>query len=204
MRNSDSTQLQFTRSWFRRRNQATFCEHVQPRWAGQPITYLELGVFEGMSLVWMLQHVLTHPDSRAVGVDPWLLSRKIDADAMEAVRLRAESNTEPWRDRCQLIRANSVEALARMNGRRGFAGIHRGTLDLCLIDGDHMAPAVYSDAKHVLSLLRPGGWMLFDDVSTTHRQKQLVHRGLSLFLEETGNRIQLAWQRGRVVAYEKC
>jgi len=64
--------FRFTRNWFRRRNQATFEEYVLPMWAGKPITYLEIGVYEGQSLTWMMQNVLTHPDSRAVGIDPWL------------------------------------------------------------------------------------------------------------------------------------
>ena len=65
--------FQYTRNWFCLRDLATFREYIMPQWKDKPIKYLEIGVFEGMSMVWMLHNVLTHPDSRAVGVDPWLM-----------------------------------------------------------------------------------------------------------------------------------
>ena len=66
-----SNPLKFTRRWFLNRNYDTFKKFVYPKWAGKPLTYLEIGVFEGMSMVWMLQHILTHDNSRGVGIDPW-------------------------------------------------------------------------------------------------------------------------------------
>ena len=89
--------FQFTRNWFRNRNMQTFREYVHLQWTGRPMVYLELGVFEGMSLVWMLQYVLDHPDSRAVGVDPWLMTRKLDENTMTEVMVRAYRNLHPWK-----------------------------------------------------------------------------------------------------------
>ena len=55
----DSTKykFEFTRRWFLNRNLASFREYVYPDWAGKKATYLELGVFEGMSMVWMMQNM---------------------------------------------------------------------------------------------------------------------------------------------------
>jgi len=135
----DNTQhdFQFTRRWFLNRNQPTFREYVLPVWEGKPITYLEIGVFEGMSIVWMLQRILTHPNSRAVGVDPWLMTRKIGSQQMQDVCDRAWHNTKPWRYKCQLARGNSGEVLARMLGRGASWGITKNSVDLCMVDGDH-------------------------------------------------------------------
>ena len=33
------------------------------------LRYLEVGVFEGRSLIWMFENILTHKSCRAVGVD---------------------------------------------------------------------------------------------------------------------------------------
>ena len=79
----------------------------------------------------MLQRVLTHPDCKAVGIDPWLITRKISAMEMEKVMARAEKNTVQWRHRgmCTLIRGNSIEVLARMS--KGFeVAIHHATLSI--------------------------------------------------------------------------
>ena len=63
-------EFQFTRNWFHDRNRSSFRDYILPFWVEKPCIYLEIGVFEGMSLVWTLQHVLTHPESRAIGIDP--------------------------------------------------------------------------------------------------------------------------------------
>ena len=57
----------FTHDWA-----AAFRENAEKlfsKYKGQPITYLEIGTFEGNSLCWMCDHILTHPDARAVSVD---------------------------------------------------------------------------------------------------------------------------------------
>jgi predicted O-methyltransferase YrrM len=171
---------QFTRSWFLNRNLPTFREFVYPEWANKPCTYLEIGVFEGQSLCWMLEHVLTHKDSRGVGVDPWLMTTKLNEADMEAVRLRAAHNVSKW-EHGSLVRGASAEVLRKMAGR-GHAGISKGSVDLCMIDGNHWAPYVVDDAEQVATLLKPGGWMLFDDYSNDIPKKDHVKQGLEMFL----------------------
>jgi len=36
------------------------------------INYLEIGVFEGMSVLWMLENILTHPTAKVTGIDPYI------------------------------------------------------------------------------------------------------------------------------------
>src|SRR5688572_18836542 len=58
----------FTQDWF---------THKIPHWdrllrplMGRPrLRYLEVGVFEGRSLLWVLEHVLSDPSASAVAVD---------------------------------------------------------------------------------------------------------------------------------------
>jgi predicted O-methyltransferase YrrM len=178
----------------------------------QNLVYLEIGVFEGMSLTWMMQRVLTDESSRAVGIDPWLMTTKLSGEAMEKVMERAFHNLEPWsrtgavgtdQKRCTLIRANSSEVLRKMNGRKGFVGISRGTVDICMIDGDHNNLLVQDDAHQVLPLLRPGGWMLFDDVENDIKKKDHVKDGLQGFLSEKAPELKFLWKHKYMEAYEK-
>ena len=188
--------FEFTRNWFLSRNLSTFREYVLPVWAGKPVTYLELGVFEGMSLIWMLQRVLTHPDCKAVGVDPWLITRKISAEEMYLVMERAYKNTYKWKAEgiCTLIRGNSIEVLNRMVGKGGFVGIKKGSVDICMIDGNHTAPAVVQDAEKCLKLMKPGGWLLFDDVENRITKADHVKHGLEIFKEDHSNEVNLLWK----------
>lgn len=193
--------FQFTRRWFRNRNLSTFQQFVMPEWAGKPIKYLEIGVFEGMSMVWMMQNVLTHPDSRAVGIDPWLMTVKIDSDQMELVCQRAMHNTEPFKSRCQLIRGNSAEVLRRMTGH-GFAGVTKSSIDVCMIDGDHNELGVLDDVRLCIQLVRVGGHLLLDDVENDHQKSHHVKQGIGMFLEENKN-LALLWKHRYVECYQR-
>ncbi len=197
-------EFQWTRRWFLNRNGTTFREFIHPEFAGEPTVYLELGVFEGMSMVWMLQHVLNHPDSRAVGVDPWLMTRKLSEDAMSKVMGRAFSNVDPWgwsgEDKCRLVRGNSAEVLRKMQGE-GFAGIKRNTVDLSMVDGNHNALAVLDDLRLVHRLVKPGGWILLDDVENRISKGDHVKEGLAMFLEEQP--MEMVWKHRFCECYRK-
>jgi hypothetical protein len=58
--------------YFSRRAKRNFEEHVVPAFKGEVVRYLEIGVWQGHSLEWMLKNVLTHDESYAMAVDPWL------------------------------------------------------------------------------------------------------------------------------------
>lgn len=194
--------FQFTRRWFLQRNLTTFCEHVHPEWAGKMMTYLELGCFEGMSMVWMMQRVLGHPDSRAVAVDPWLITTKISGAEMELVMQRAHHNLKPWMDytgtppdpKCRLIRGNSAEVLRRMLKRGGCCGIGKGGVSLALVDGNHNALAVLDDLRLVRRLVRKGGWILLDDVENDRKKTDHVKQGLDMWVEEAGDSVERIWK----------
>lgn len=202
-------QFQFTRRWFLNRNCDAFREVIVPEWAGKPIVYLEIGVFEGMSMVWMLQHVLTHPDARAIGVDPHLMTTKLSSETMEQVRARAHHNILPYRwnealkDRCQLIRGNSAEVLRLMlKNRHGYMGIKRESVDLCMVDGDHNELGVLDDCRLVWQLLKPGGWMICDDVENDKEKAHHVKQGLAMFLAEIPS-AELVAKKDYIECYRK-
>lgn len=196
--------FRFTRRWFLNRNLRTFVRYVFPEWRDKPnLTYLELGVFEGMSLVWVMQRVLTHSTSRAVGIDPWLITTKLDGEMMKQVRKRAFHNLSPWMLNCQLIQGSSTEVLRKMCGREGFLGIKKESVDLCMIDGGHISFQVLDDARHVLRLLKPGGWILFDDVENDHLKKNHVKLGIAMWLEEAWNDVEFLWKDRYMECYQK-
>ena len=191
----------FTRNWHRQRNMATFRELVHPEWAGRQMTYLEIGVFEGQSLCWMLEHVLTHPSSRAIGIDPWLITTKIDQQSMDAVHARAEYNVGKW-DRAELIRGNSAEVLRRMI-RYGFAGLKKDSVDVVMIDGNHNKWAVIDDAEQCLKLVKPNGWLLFDDVENQKEKSNHVKQALEDLEQLLAGQIEEVWRHKFMRCYRR-
>jgi predicted O-methyltransferase YrrM len=190
----------YTHRWFRRRNQSTFETFVAPEWAGKPITYLEIGVFEGQSMVWMLENVLTHRLARAVGIDPWLMMVKQTEEEMDRVRIRALANTARWPN-CTLQRGNSADVLRAMIVNRHL-GIGRGDVDVCLIDGHHTAYAVTDDASLVYELLKPGGWMIFDDVENARKRENHVLQGMHAFVDRHLG-VEFVWKDRFCECYRK-
>ncbi len=196
--------LKFMKHWFLSRNHASFVKYIQPKWCDKPITYLELGVFEGMSLTWMFQNVLTHPKSKAVGVDPWLLTTKLGSETMEGVMRQAYHNLSPWikEGQCELLRANSAEFLRKCLGRRPCCGIRENSVDVCMIDGNHHALAVLDDARWCYKLMKPGGWMLFDDVENDIPKVDHVKDGVKMFFKEIGDGVKFLWKHRYMECYE--
>lgn len=194
----------FSRNWFLNRNLKAFRELILPEWTGKPITYLEIGVFEGQSMTWMLQRVLTHRDARVVGIDPWLMTTKIGPEQMDEIRNSALWNLSPWGYKCTLIRGNSAEVLRLMlKNRHGYMGIKRESVDLCMVDGDHNALGVLDDCRLVWKLLKPGGWMICDDVENDKKKVHHVKEGLQAFLEEAEG-IELVDKMDYVEIYRKA
>ncbi len=202
----DACDFEFTKRWFRGRNQCTFSTFLPGRFAGKRTRMIQIGVYEGMDLVWCCQNILTHPDACALAVDPWAATRKQPQPRMDEVALRAHANLHLWRKKVKLIRgysdhvlSNLTEVPVAINGQI----IPAGCWDLIVVDGDHNADPVYNDAVLSLQLVRVGGWILFDDVRNRFKKKNHVADGLRGWLLEYGSSVKLAWYHRHMNCYER-
>ena len=75
--------FQFTKKWFRNRNQGTYSTFFPGRFANKPTRMIQIGVFEGMDLVWSLQNILTNASSLVVAIDPWDATRKLSQEQID-------------------------------------------------------------------------------------------------------------------------
>lgn len=178
---------EFTEDWFTRAI-PVWQEHLA-EYKGKPnLRYLEVGTFEGMSAIWILQNVLTDPTSTVEGVDPYF-------DA--AVKARAEKNIEHsgHGGRFKLHQGLSADVLPKLTP---------STYDVIYIDGSHTADDVLADAVLCWLLLKPGGLLIFDDwqmekgipdelrptvsidafITAYRRRLELVHRGYQIMVRK--------------------
>ena len=198
--------FQFTRHWFTSRNQSTWSTFLPQKFSNtQPVNMIQIGVFEGMDLVWCLQNILAHSSSRVVAIDPWLATEKLDAQFMKECQDRAIYNLQPWEGKVLIVPHTSSEELPKLHGARTIRGkrIKEGEWDLIVIDGDHNAPVVYEDAKHAIDLVCIGGWIVFDDVRNKTPKVNHVKQGLEQFLGEFGQRVKLVWAHRFSNCYER-
>jgi predicted O-methyltransferase YrrM len=130
---------------------------------GQPnIHYLEIGVLEGRSAVWMLENVLTHPTSTLTGID---IFHDHKQDNGQTIKQRFLSNVKEagGEGRTTLIEGYSQVELRKLP---------LDSFDLIYIDGSHATADVLEDTVLSWRLLKKGGLMIFDDYGPQFYQGQ--------------------------------
>jgi SAM-dependent methyltransferase len=135
----------FTTDWFS--HNIPVWEKVLAPFKGKPdLKYLEIGVYEGRSAVWMLENILTHPTARLTGVDPF------DGD---------------FKDRCfaNIERSGASEKAKLITGYSQLVirELPLESYDIIYIDGSHSKDDVLEDAVLSWRLLKEGGILIFDD-----------------------------------------
>ena len=114
---------------------------------GKPdLNYLEVGVFEGRTVAWMLENVLTHPTARLTGIDIF----QGDLEAKYLATLEATGQA----DKATTIKGYSQVELKRLPPE---------SFDIIYVDASHTADDVLSDAVLSWQLLKNDGILIFDD-----------------------------------------
>lgn len=147
------------RNWFysggRRKNFGIAFGHLK----GKPARYLEIGVFQGASIEWMANNILTHPDSMAIGLDPWLAECMgkpwTDAEMIEN-KTAALAAVARFKDKVRLIQIKSEDWFAKQQ-------LPEGTFDAIYLDGMHDYDPLKADFESAWPLLKVGGTLVMDD-----------------------------------------
>ncbi len=140
-----SEPYEFTYDWFT--SAVPVWTRILAPFAGRPEThYLEVGVFEGRSAIWMLNNILTHPTSTITGIDLF------PGDLRE-------------RYLANLQLSGAVEKAITITGRSQveLRNLKPDSYDIIYIDGGHTADMVLADAVLCWDLLKVGGLLIFDD-----------------------------------------
>lgn len=149
-----------TREWFNR-VRGEFAQWFAPL-CGKPITYLEIGCWVGGSAEWACQNLLTHPDARGFGIDPYLeMTRRHPQWQMDLVKEFAAKRVEQYR--WTWLYGTSKDRLPEWN---------HGTIHALYIDGDHSAAAIVDDFKTALPHLAPDAIVVFDDYGVGLRKAE--------------------------------
>ncbi|CAJ1938628.1 unnamed protein product [Cylindrotheca closterium] len=123
----------------------------------RPVKYLEIGSYTGVSASLML----LHPFPTAVTmVDPCILD-KTHFNGSQNQESTIRSNL-----RKLLNNTGKCASIRQWDLRVGFSpqALPSGeSFDIIFIDGDHSTSGVWADYNGTIDLLRPGGFMVFDD-----------------------------------------
>jgi hypothetical protein len=113
---------------------------------GKKAAYLEIGVWEGRSFFWVLDNILTNPQSRAVAIDyfPGEAERRFQHNLKESGHAK----------KVTVLKGPSYLKLRELKPN---------TFDLVYIDGDHIGAAVLKDIMLCWDLIKDGGLLILDD-----------------------------------------
>ena len=139
--------------WFNPDNFEQYLSHLKGQ---HNLKFLQIGVFTGDASVWLLENILTNPNSTLVDIDTWQGSPDEDmhmAMDFEDVYETYKKKVEPY-DNVRSIRTTSGSFLANQKPN---------SYDFIYIDGDHTEKAVYDDGIGAWNCLSPNGVLAFDD-----------------------------------------
>ena len=148
------------------------------------VRYLEIGVLEGRSAIWMLENILTHPSARLTAID-------IFPDDLQE-RFVGNIDKSGFRDKVEIVKGKSQEKLRELPLE---------SYDLIYIDGSHRAKHVFLDAALSWDLLKEGGLLIFDDyLWNIELPSDLIPKGpIDTFLMAFSDEIELLHHEYQVV-----
>ena len=122
-------------------------------YAGKKIDFLQIGAFTGDASVWLLDNILTHPDSTLTDVDIWDGDPGIGDFTWGTAYEEYKEKTKTY----------SNKTIQRQMKSDEFFKQNTNKYDMIYIDGNHIARAVLRDAIHAFDCLKEGGILIFDD-----------------------------------------
>jgi len=148
------------------------------------IHYLEIGVSEGRSALWMLENILTHPTAKITCLDIF----------QKELYERFKSN---------LVLSDCIDKAIVIKGKSQITlrSLPLNSYDIVYIDGAHSAPNVIADAILSWWLLKKGGIMIFDDYlwnQESHpetRPQMAIDAFLNIFAKE----LQIIYKKYQII-----
>ena len=161
----DRSRFSFRQKWFDEWVRPQGEKHVV-HLSSHRLRVLELGCFEGASSTWILDNLMSHPESTMTAVDTFgggmehQVQGQTDVYNLNTLEQRFRSNISKCTasDRLVVKKMTSDEALLDLRNEGA-------EFDFIYIDASHVAVDVLHDAIQCWRMLPVGGTMIFDDFS---------------------------------------
>lgn len=166
-----------------------FKRHLLPL-KGKPVDFLQIGAYTGDASKWMLDEVLSNPDSTLIDVDTWEgsdeeLHKTIDfADVFKTYTEKV---------------GNYGNLTYRQETSVDFFISNKKLYDFIYIDGDHTAFGVMKDLMSSYTALKSGGIIACDDYQWSEGKGNYYdpRPAIDAFFNMTRDRftvIEIGWQ----------
>lgn len=162
-------------------------------WAGKPdLRFLEIGCYEGMTTLWLIDNVLTDETSTITTIDTF-------EGSMEFQHLGVDGNSYERFITNVGDHIDSGKVITLVGSSQDLLRTMHGVYDFVYVDGSHLAADVLADAVMSWPLLRQGGLMVFDDYawSPDAHPRLTPKLGIEAFAAVYENRLRVlhvGWQ----------
>jgi predicted O-methyltransferase YrrM len=140
---------------------------------GKEIYALEIGCYEGRSSCWLLENILTNPNSELTCVDTFSCGEDLPEVKDNSILKRFEANIAKWKDKIEICVADSKDCLPEFI-------FHSRKYDFIYIDGSHIPHNVLRDAIFGWDLLAKDGILIFDDYGWEQDPNPLMRPKLAI------------------------
>lgn len=140
------------------------------KYTNKPTKYLEIGSFEGRSLIWSLENTLSHPESTATVIDPFLP----EAFWNMTFKDRWDTNLELSGHKAKV---NLIQGYSQIELRK----LPLDTYDIIYIDGSHTPADCLEDLILSFRLLKVGGFLIADDYAMQSTKDNTPKPGIDAF-----------------------
>ena len=137
---------------------------------------LEIGSYEGRSMVWLAEHALARRGGQIVCIDTWSGGEEHDAARMADVEARFDRNRVSAEVRFPGLVTAKRKGRSHPEMIKLLAEGHGESFDFIYVDASHQAPDVLSDLVLAMMLCRPGGVIACDDYLWGEGSENILHR----------------------------
>lgn len=179
-------------------NIPSWARWLEPYRSQERVVALEIGSFQGLSAVFLLDHLFATAGGELLCIDPFA-TRKPTEPPFEAVFDANVGAVEAGRGIVRKRKGLSHDVLLQLRDE-GYGG----KVDVAYVDGSHTAIDTLADAALTWPLVRSGGLMIFDDY-TWHLEDARLERpqaAIDAFVSVVRDDVEWV-ERGRQLALRK-
>lgn len=126
-----------------------------------PYKIMEIGAYQGANVCSLMKTYAEHEGSEVHCVDPWF-----NYDGYKEYLEEQHTNYSKFLRNIALLTPKDIQKIYihRDISQKVIPRFDDEIFDLIYIDGNHHRTYILEDAVHSFRKLKPGGWMIFDDM----------------------------------------
>lgn len=176
--------MYFTEDWFSKR--IPVWDNLLKKFKSKPVTFIEVGCFEGRCSVYLLKNILKHDKSKLICIDHFLQKNNKNEDTYPIFL----KNVENYKHKIHLMKGFSFDMLKKINE----------PIDFVYIDASRHSKNVLEDMIMSWNLLKSNGYMIVDDYTNNkEHDNNCPKKAIDCFTDIYFNELQILETKWQII-----